>query len=134
MRKFNIVSLTLVLAVILAGCGRMASDPEAASPDSTGSAQPPFSGSKLSNLLGAKPSELAITIPAGMVIASSLGFAPSRFESLEPENGGCADPVLSGDAASGSLAIRPQPARMTARTNVRETMLNFRMWCLSYQH
>src|SRR5438105_5535003 len=113
MRKFNIVivSLTLVLAVILAGCGRMASDPEAASPDGTES-QPPFSGSKLSNLLSAKPSEPAITIPAGTALGVRL---QNSLSSASANSGDRFDAVIDEPVVMNGTTVVPKGASATGR-------------------
>jgi hypothetical protein len=95
--------------LLLAGCGMVASNPQAATPDPNSSA--PFS-SRLESTLGVKPEVPAITIPAGTPIGIRL---QNSISSASANSGDHFDAVIDEPIVIDGQVVIPKGTNATGR-------------------
>jgi hypothetical protein len=109
--KYMLVLLSAV--VLLAGCGMVASNPQAAAPDpnSNSDSSAPFS-SRVASTLGVKPEVPAITIPAGTPIGIRL---QNSISSASATSGDHFDAVVDEAVVIDGQVVIPKGANATGR-------------------
>src|SRR5204863_8724742 len=97
--------------ILLAGCGMVSSNPQAATPDPNSNSSAPFA-SRDGSALGAKPPVPAITIPAGTPIGIRL---QNSISSASANSGDHFDAVIDEAVVIDGQVVIPKGANATGR-------------------
>lgn len=107
--KHLLISLSAL--ALLAGCGMVSSNPQAAAPDPSSGSAAPFS-SRAESALGMKPDVPAITIPAGTPIGVRL---QNSISSASATSGDHFDAVIDEAVVVAGQVVIPKGANATGR-------------------
>jgi len=110
MKLSKYLLITLSALLLLAGCGMVSSNPQAATPDPNSSSAP-FS-SRVESAVGVKPDVPAITIPAGTAIGVRL---QNSISSASANSGDHFDAVIDEPVVIDGQVIIPKGANATGR-------------------
>ena len=111
MKRFYKHLLVLSALALLAGCGMVSSNPQAATPDPNSGSAAPFS-SRAESALGLKPEIPAITIPAGTPIGIRL---QNSISSASATSGDHFDAVIDEPVVVDGTVVIPKGANATGR-------------------
>lgn len=109
--SYKHILICLSALVLLAGCGMVSSNPQAATPDPNSGSAAPFS-SRAESALGIKPDVPAITIPAGTLIGVRL---QSSISSASATSGDHFDAVIDEAVVVDGQVVIPKGANATGR-------------------
>ena len=112
--SYKHILICLSALVLLAGCGMVSSNPQAATPDPNSGSAAPFS-SRAESALGIKPDVPAITIPAGTLIGVRL---QSSISSASATSGDHFDAVIDEAVVVDGQVVIPKGASHKKRNVV----------------
>ena len=107
--KYLLSALSAML--LLAGCGMVSSNPQAAAPDPNSNSSAPFS-SRVESALGVKPPVPAVTVPAGTPIGIRL---QNSISSASATSGDHFDAVIDEAIVVDGQTVIPKGANATGR-------------------
>jgi hypothetical protein len=110
-RTFKHLFISLSALALLAGCGMVSSNPQAATPDPNSGSAAPFS-TRAESALGLKPDVPAITIPAGTPIGIRL---QNSISSASANSGDHFDAVIDEPVVIDGQVVIPKGANASGR-------------------